>query len=147
MFLGQYQHNIDSKGRLTIPARFRELLIAEGAYVTQGFDNNLMVLTVPTFAQIYQRVNRMSMTDPMARLLKRLIFSNADRVDVDKVGRILIPQFLRDAVELDGEAVIVGVGDYFEIWSTNMWQDQIAQLKDVEANAQRFMALDLSPGM
>ncbi|MEJ2263664.1 MAG: division/cell wall cluster transcriptional repressor MraZ [Anaerolineales bacterium] len=147
MFLGQYQHNIDSKGRLTIPARFRELLVAEGAYVTQGFDNNLMVLTVTTFTQIYQRVNRMSMTDPMARLLKRLIFSNADRVDVDKVGRILIPQFLRDAVELDGEAVIVGVGDYFEIWSTNIWQDQITQLKDVEANAQRFMALDLSPGM
>jgi MraZ protein len=147
MFLGQYQHNIDSKGRLTIPARFRELLVAEGAYVTQGFDNNLMVLTVPTFTQIYQRVNRMSMTDPMARLLKRLIFSTADRVDVDKVGRILIPQFLRDAVELDGEAVIVGVGDYFEIWSTNIWQDQIAQLKDVEANAQRFMALDLSPGV
>ncbi|HZD58320.1 MAG TPA: division/cell wall cluster transcriptional repressor MraZ [Anaerolineales bacterium] len=147
MFLGQYQHNIDSKGRLTIPARFRELLVAEGAYVTQGFDNNLMVLTVPTFTQIYQRVNRMSMTDPVARLLKRLIFSNADRVDVDKVGRILIPQFLRDAVELDGEAVIVGVGDYFEIWSTKIWQDQVAQLKDVEANAHRFMALDLSPGL
>jgi MraZ protein len=146
MFLGQYQHNIDNKGRLTIPARFRELLVAEGAYVTQGFDNNLMVLTVPSFNQIYQRVNRMSMTDPMARLLKRLIFSNANRVDVDKVGRILIPQFLRDAAVLDGEAVIVGVGDYFEIWSTNMWQDQITQLKDVEANAQRFMALDLSPG-
>jgi MraZ protein len=87
------------------------------------------------------------MTDPVARLLKRLIFSNADRVDVDKVGRILIPQFLRDAVELDGEAVIVGVGDYFEIWSTKIWQDQVAQLKDVEANAHRFMALDLSPGL
>ena len=147
MFLGQYQHNIDSKGRLTIPARFRELLVAEGAYVTQGFDNNLIVLTVPSFRQISQHVNRMSMTDPMARLLKRLIFSGADLVDVDKVGRILIPQFLREAADLDGEAMIVGVGDYFEIWSPDMWQDQVNQLKDVEANAQRFMSLDLAPGI
>ena len=147
MFLGQYQHNIDSKGRLTIPARFRELLVAEGAYVTQGFDKNLMVLTVPSFNQIYQRVNRMSMTDPMARLLKRLIFSGADRVDVDKVGRILIQQFLREAASLDTEAVIVGVGDFFEIWSPTIWEEQLTQLKDVEANAQRFMTLELSPGV
>lgn len=147
MFLGQYQHNIDSKGRLTIPARFRELLVAEGAYVTQGFDNNLMVLTVSSFKQISQRVNTMSMTDPMARLLKRLIFSGADLVDFDKVGRILIPQFLRDAAGLDGEAMIVGVGAYFEIWSPEMWQEQVNQLKDVEANAQRFMSLDLAPGI
>ena len=147
MFLGQYQHNIDSKGRLTIPARFRELLVAEGAYVTQGFDKNLMVLTVPSFNQIYQRVNRMSMTDPMARLLKRLIFSGADRVDVDKVGRILIQQFLLEAASLDTEAVIVGVGDYFEIWSPTIWEEQLTQLKDVEANAQRFMTLELSPGV
>ncbi len=143
MFLGQYQHNIDNKGRLTIPARFRELLVAEGAYVTQGFDNNL---TVPSFDQIYHRVNRMSMTDPMARLLKRLIFSAADLLDIDKAGRILIPQFLREAAGLDGEVVIVGVGDYFEIWSPIIWQEQLSQIKDVEANAQRFMALDLSPG-
>lgn len=146
MFLGQYQHNIDGKGRLTIPARFRELLVAEGAYVTQGFENNLMVLTVPYFNQVYQRVNRLSMTDPVARLLKRLMFSGADRVDVDKVGRILIPQFLREGASLDSEAVIVGVGDYFEIWSPAIWQEQLVQLKDVEANAQRFMTLDLSPG-
>lgn len=147
MFLGQYQHNIDSKGRLTIPARFRELLAAEGAYITQGFDNNLLVLTVSSFKQISRRVNQMSMTDPMARLLKRLIFSGADLVVVDKVGRILIPQFLREAAALDGEAMIVGVGDYFEIWSPDMWQEQVSQLKDVEANAQRFMTLDLAPGV
>ncbi len=86
------------------------------------------------------------MTDPMARLLKRLIFSAADLLDIDKAGRILIPQFLREAAGLDGEVVIVGVGDYFEIWSPIIWQEQLSQIKDVEANAQRFMALDLSPG-
>ncbi|MDH5507447.1 MAG: division/cell wall cluster transcriptional repressor MraZ [Anaerolineae bacterium] len=145
MFLGQYQHNIDEKGRLTIPARFRELL-SDGAYVTQGFDANLMVLRAPTFEFISQRVNQMSMTDPVARELKRLLFSTADRVETDKNGRILIPQFLREVAGLDGEAMLVGVGDYFEIWSPQPWQQQISQLQDTGANAQRFAALDLSPG-
>jgi MraZ protein len=144
MFLGQYQHNIDNKGRLTIPVRFRELLSAEGAYVTRGFDHNLMVLTSQAFDEIYNRVNHMSMTDPMARLLKRLIFGSAERVDLDKSGRILVPQFLRDAADLSSDAIIVGLGDYFEIWTPEMWSKQVIQLQDDEANAQRFMALDLS---
>lgn len=145
MFLGQYQHNIDNKGRLTIPARFREQLASEGAFITQGFDQNLMLLTTQSFDEIYQRVNRLSMTSEIARKLKRLIFSNANQVDVDKAGRILIPQYLRSAAVLDGEAMVVGVGDYVEIWSPILWEDQITQLQDAEANAHRFEALDLSP--
>jgi MraZ protein len=144
MFLGQFHHNLDDKGRLTIPSRFRDLLIAEGAFVMQGFDQNLMVLTSSTFDTISQRVNGMSMTDPTARLLRRLIFSTADRTEIDKAGRILLPQFLRQAAGLDGEAVIVGVGEYFEIWSPASWNAQMDQLQDAQANAQRFVALDLS---
>jgi len=146
MFLGQYQHNLDDKGRLTIPARYRDLLAADGAYVLQGFDNNLMVLTAPTFEAISRRVNQMSLTDPTARLLKRLIFSTADRVEVDRAGRILLPQFLRQAAQLNGDVIIVGAGDFFEIWSPEIWAKQVEQLQDVEANAQRFMSLELSSG-
>jgi MraZ protein len=145
MFLGQYHHNLDSKNRLTIPSRFRELL-ADGAYVMQGFDRNLMVLTASAFAKIYQRSNLMSLTDPITRLLKRLIFSTASHVDVDNAGRILIPEFLRQVIDLQSEAVVVGVGDYFEIWSPDLWTEQINQLQDAEANAQRFAALDMSTG-
>lgn len=145
MFLGQYRHNIDSKARLTIPARFRELL-ADGAYVTQGFDQNLMVLRTDTFEFISKRVNQMSLTDPMARELKRLLFSTADHVETDNNGRILIPQFLREVAELEVEAVIAGVGEYFEIWAPNPWEQQTARMQDTDANAQRFAMLDLSPG-
>jgi MraZ protein len=145
MFLGQYQHNIDSKGRLTIPARYRDLL-DEGAFVTQGFDRNLIVMTIPAFESFSQRVKGMSITDSKARLLKRLLFSSGERVDVDKAGRILIPQFLRQAADLDGEAVVVGVGDYFEIWSPVHWADQVAKLQDVEANADIFSVFDISSG-
>lgn len=143
MFLGQYAHNIDPKGRLIIPARYRELLEA-GAYITQGFDRNLMVLTAVSFEKIYQRVNQFSLTDPAARQLKRLIFATADRVEADKAGRIRLPQFLMETAGLDGEAVVVGVGDYFEIWSPAAWQAQTTLLNDAEGNAQRFAALDLS---
>jgi MraZ protein len=147
MFLGQYQHSIDSKGRLTIPARFREVLAAEGAYVTQGFDHNLMVLTIPLFEKLSKRVNSLSLTDPLARQLRRKIFSNAELVEVDRAGRVLIPQFLREAVGLDGEAIVVGSGNYFEIWSPEGWSGETNQMIEAESDAQRFMDLDLSTAL
>jgi MraZ protein len=85
----------------------------------------------------------MSMTDPSARLLRRLIFSSAALVDFDKSGRILIPQFLRDAVSIGTNAVLVGVGDYFEVWSAENWDKQNSQLNDADTNAQRFSTLNL----
>jgi MraZ protein len=143
MFLGQYTHTMDTKGRLTIPARFRGLL-APGAYITQGFEQNLMVLTAAAFERISTRVNSMSLTDPTARQLKRLIFATADWVEVDSSGRILIPQFLREVSGVNGEAIIVGAGDYFEIWSPPAWQPKAVELLDTETNAQRFAVLELS---
>jgi MraZ protein len=142
MFLGQHEHTIDEKGRLIIPARYREPLEA-GAFITRGFDQNLIVLTASHFEQIYQRVNQMSMTDPSARSLRRLMFANADRVQFDKTGRILIPQFLREAAGLNSSVVVVGVGEFFEIWSAEQWAKQSEQLGDTETNAQRFAALNL----
>jgi MraZ protein len=144
MFLGQYRHNLDSKGRLTVPARFRDLLVPEGAYVMQGFDLNLMVLPTPTFESISQRVNRMSMTDPKTRLLRRLIFSTANYVEVDRAGRILIPLFLRETAKLESGVTVVGNGDYFEIWSPELWDHQVEDLQDPQSNADRFEGLILS---
>jgi MraZ protein len=143
MFLGTYQHSLDDKGRLTIPARFR-LLLEGGAYVTQGLDRCLMVLTTDSFKQVYERLNAMNFADPTTRLLRRLILSNAYPVEVDKVGRILLPQNLRDFITLGGEAVIAGVGEYFEIWTPSLWNDQVVQIQDTETNNQRFATLDLS---
>lgn len=145
MFLGQYRHTLDTKDRLTVPARYRELL-ENGAYVMQGFDRNLMVMTNEAFAAVQAHIQGMSFTEPMTRLLRRLIFSTAGRVELDKAGRILIPQFLRESMVLQGEVVLVGAGDYFEIWAPDVWAEQNAQLQDAEANAQRFAALDLSTG-
>jgi MraZ protein len=144
MFLGQYQHSIDEKGRMTIPSRFRDLL-EEGAYVTQGFDRNLMVMTNEYFEQVYQRITEMNLTDPSARLLRRLILANAYQIETDKAGRILMPQNLRQFVGLNGEAVIVGQGEYFEVWSPSVWYEQVTKMQDAEANSQRFATLNLVP--
>ena len=146
MFLGRYLHTLDSKDRLTIPSRFRESL-EEGAYVMQGFDRNLLVLTKATYEAIASQVNQMNLTDPTARLLRRLVFASASWAEVDKTGRILLPDYLRVIANLKEEAVLVGAGNYFEIWSPEIWAEQDAQLQDSEANAQRFAALNLSTGL
>jgi MraZ protein len=143
MFLGQYQHSLDEKGRLMVPARFRELLEG-GAFITQGFDRCLMVMTEAYFEQVYERVNGMNLADPAARLLRRLIFANAYPVEIDKVGRILVPQVLRQFGGIDGDAIVAGQGDYFEVWSPATWNQQMTQIQDTEANSQRFVTLNLS---
>jgi MraZ protein len=142
MFLGQYEHAIDGKGRLIIPARYRELL-SSGAYISQGFDQNLMVQTTDNFLKLAENVSLMSVTDPRARLLHRLIFGSAEILEVDKTGRILIPSFLRQQAHLSGNAVIVGMGTHFEVWAPDLWAPFRLDLSDGDANAQRFSDLNL----
>jgi MraZ protein len=144
MFLGQFQHNLDDKGRLMIPVRYRDLLEG-GAFITQGFDRCLMVMNETYFKQVYERIEAMNLADPTARILRRLILSNAYPVEPDKIGRILVPQNLRGFLGIEsGELIVAGQGDYFEVWTPTLWQEQMAQLQDTEANNQRFSALDLS---
>jgi MraZ protein len=145
MFLGEYRHSIDNKDRLTVPVRFRELMV-EGAYIVRGFDRNLMVLTTKAFEAISQRIENMSVTDPLTRKLRRLIIGSASRLEIDKAGRILIPEFLSQAAGLasNQEAVLVGQGNYFEIWSPSEWALQQQALSEPEANSERFKVLDLS---
>ena len=144
MFLGQYHHNLDEKGRLTIPARFREMLLADGAYVVRGFDNNLIVLPSPNFNALARHLNRLSLTDRNQRALQRRIFSGATQIEFDKVGRILLPQFLREAAQLVDEVIVIGNGELFELWSPEKWRLQEEQFLDDETNAERYAAFNLT---
>jgi MraZ protein len=145
MFLGQYRHAIDTKGRLIVPARYRDLLAA-GAYITRGFDRNLMVLREMSFDLVSERLNSLSLTDDNARVLKRFIFSHADWVELDKTGRIRIPQFLLNFAGLHTDVVIVGVGDYFEVWTPESWEVQTSILENDQTSAELFSAFDVSTG-
>ena len=142
MFLNQYQHNFDDKGRLTIPAKLRELP-ETGAVVVQGLDRNLMVLPPDVFQILYDRLMAMSLTDPAARQLRHIILGNALPVGPDGAGRILLSSNLREYAGLKDNVVFVGQGDYFEIWSVDLWQEEQAKINDAALNEQRFAALDL----
>jgi MraZ protein len=143
MFLGQYNHTIDEKGRITLPSRLRELL-GDGAYITQGFDQNLLVMTSARFDLLSERIKKMNMADPDLRSLRRFMFSQAGKVDFDNAGRFIIPAALKEIACLENNAVVVGVGDDIEIWSPELWEEQKNKMKDPVANAQRFNTLDLS---
>ena len=143
MFLGQFQHSIDEKGRMTIPVRFRELL-EDGAFITEGFDSNLLVLTKENFETMTEKVEKLSLTNPRTREFKRIFFGGASRVEFDRAGRILIPVFLRDKAQLTGEAIVVGMGESFEIWSPDIWKQQQETLNVAKADEQRFADLDIS---
>jgi MraZ protein len=145
MFLGQYEHSIDDKGRLTIPARYRDMLL-DGAVITQGFDPNLIVLSPAAFDNLIEKVSETSITDPSARDLRRLLFGHADQIEIDKVGRMLIPSFLRGKAELKTNVTILGMGKYFELWSTEIWEAHSQSSLNAQANAQRFTAFELSVG-
>ena len=143
MFLGTYEHTLDTKGRITIPVKYREL-VSGGAFITKGFDQNLMVLTEETFQKLFKTVTSMNMANPTARELRRLMFANAFSVEVDKAGRILIPQILRTHASLDGDALILGSGSYFEIWSPALWKNHSEEQISVDAKNERYATLDLS---
>lgn len=142
MFLNQYHHSFDDKGRLTIPAKFRDQ-ITDGVFIVQGLDRNLMVLPPKVFNVLYERLMEMNLTDPDTRLLREIILGNALEVTPDGSGRILLGSNQRQYAGLNDEVVFVGQGDYFEIWAAEPWQQRQDQINDAETNAKRFAALDL----
>ncbi len=145
MFVGQYKYTTDAKGRLTIPVRYRAAL-ASGAFVTQGYDRNLIVYTSENFERMAAKATSLTATNPQARTIRRLIFSRAVEISLDSSGRVLIPPFLREYAEIDGDAYIVGAGEYFEIWQAEHWEQELQRFSDPDANASRFEGFDLSSG-
>lgn len=143
MFLGEYTHSIDDKGRLTIPSKFREVL-DNGAVITRGYDRYLVIYPADTFQKLAEKVTSLSPTDPENRLLFRFVFAGASDLPLDKAGRINIPAFLRTYAGLDSEVIVVGAGQYIEVWNPADWQAQLDQVNNADTNAERFAFLNLS---
>lgn len=137
MFLGEFRHTLDEAGRLVLPAEFRSAL-QDGAYLVLGLDDNLMLLPPERFQALYRQLLGLSLTDPVARQLRRLMFAAATQVRLDASGRIRLPAALRQRAHLEREVVVVGVGDYIELWEPSRWAAQQHLLDDPEARAQRF---------
>lgn len=132
MFLGEFVHTIDDKGRLTIPARFRAEL-ATGLVITRGLDRCLAIYPLAEWEQLAHRVKSLPMTDRYARAFRRLVFANASDAAPDKQGRVVIPPNLRDEFGLASEVVVTGLIDYIEIWAPEEWRHECEVAKSTDA--------------
>jgi MraZ protein len=143
MFFGKCTLPLSEKSEFSLPSNFREGM-SNVVYLTQGFDRNLILLSPQAFNEIYSHIKESSISDPMARLLNRLFLGSATVVAVDELGQIELPVNLCAFAELGKEVIIVGQGEYSEIWSPALWQKQIDTLNDFEANTHRFEKFHLS---
>ncbi len=127
MFLGEYSHNIDEKGRLTLPARWREQLGLR-VVVTRGMEPCLFVFPAAKFETFLNEINTVGMTAADARGLSRFFSSKATDDELDKQGRISLPQNLREFAKLNGEVMVVGAFDHIELWSPSQYANADAEL-------------------
>lgn len=120
MFMGEFSHTIDAKGRLIIPSKLREEL-GEQCIVTKGIENCLTIYTQKGFQKLAENMNDISATKTKNRLIKRFLFGSASELEFDRQGRVLIPAVLRQYANLEKETVVVGANDRVEIWSRSEW--------------------------
>ena len=120
MLMGTYQHNIDSKGRVIMPAKFREEL-GGAFYITRGLDNCLSVLSKSDWDSLGEKLR--GLPSSQTKDIQRFLFSGAAELEPDKQGRVLIPQPLRDYAGLTKDVVIIGTGLKAEIWDLDRWNE------------------------
>jgi len=120
--MGEYQHSIDEKGRLTIPARFREELGA-AFVITRGLDQCLFVYPSSEWGVLEQKLKSLSLMKSDARAFTRFFFSGAVECELDKQGRVNLPKNLTEHAKLDKDCVVIGVSSRVEIWSKAVWED------------------------
>jgi len=126
MFYGEHTHSIDRKGRLILPAKFREVAksnFIEKFFVTRGLDKCLFMFAEEEWRSQEAKFRAVSFTKQQARTFNRLYFSGAVEVFPDKQGRILLPQYLKDFAEIKREVFIIGVSNRIEIWAKDKWQE------------------------
>jgi len=122
MFIGEFHHNLDIKGRLAIPAKFRKDL-DDGAIITKGIEKCLVIFTKKGWDSFAEKIKNLPTAKSDARAFNRSFFSGAAEVEVDVQGRILIPDGLRQFSGLNKKAVVVGLYDRIEIWDETIWND------------------------
>ena len=122
-FTGEYHHNLDAKGRLIIPAKFRDQLGTEFT-VTRSLDGCLAMYAAKEWEILENKLNALPMTNEKARGLKRFLLGSANTCELDKQGRILIPQVLREKAGLDRDITLLGVGDHIEIWNADLYNEK-----------------------
>ncbi|SFU57911.1 division/cell wall cluster transcriptional repressor MraZ [Alicyclobacillus macrosporangiidus] len=143
MFMGEYQHTLDDKGRVTLPVKFRDEL-GPSFVMTRGLDTCLFVYPMSEWETLEAKLKRLPMTRADARAFVRFFFSGATVCEPDKQGRVLIPAGLRDYAKLDRDVVVLGVSNRVEIWSHVLWSSYAEEASQSFAEiAEKLVDLDL----
>ena len=129
MFIGEYHHSIDDKGRLIIPSKFREEL-GNNFIITRGIENCLFVYSLDSWNEIVRKIESLPFTKKDARTFARFFLSGASEAEFDKQGRINITSPLISYAKITKECIVIGTGDRLEIWSEESWNDFFASAKD-----------------
>lgn len=142
MFMGEYNHSIDAKGRVIVPSKFRENL-GDEFVVTKGLDGCLFVYDNSEWTAFEEKLKTLPLTNKEARQFVRFFLAGAASLEVDKQGRILLPANLREFAGLDKEAVLIGVASRIEIWSKERYEGEVSY-EDVDEIAEHMTELGLS---
>ncbi|ALC91085.1 cell division protein MraZ [Bacillus sp. FJAT-18017] len=143
MFMGEYHHNIDNKGRLIVPSKLRDNL-GEMFIITRGLDRCLFGYPLSEWSEIEEKLKALPLTKKDARAFTRFFFSGATESEIDKQGRINIPAPLLDYAQLQKECVILGVSNRIEIWSKQLWEEYFQESEDSFAEiAENMIGFDI----
>jgi MraZ protein len=142
MFLGQFEHTLDDAGRVSLPAKYRAEL-AEGVVITRGVDRCLFIFPMRQWDPLAKQISDLPLGSPSARTVRRLLFSGASDIVPDRQGRILIPAYLREYANINGQVMIVGLYSYIEIWNVDDWRRVQAQAEEEGTSAQPWKELGI----
>jgi MraZ protein len=140
LFLGEFEHSIDDKSRLAVPARFRAAL-QDGLVITRGLDRCLVIWDTETWRAQANRMLSLNQWRGDARRLQRHFFPGAQQAQPDKLGRVVIPQFLREYAQLENDVVVVGLGDRIEIWARAEWERERQEAERSSADLAEHLAV------
>lgn len=129
MFMGEYSHTLDTKGRLIIPAKFRHQL-GDKFVVTRWMEHALRAMPMSIWEKLEEQLNELPLGKKEARQFKRFVLAGAMEAEIDKQGRIILPANLREYAGLEKDVTVTGSGDSFEIWRAENWQDYTAATAD-----------------
>lgn len=143
MFTGEYQHTLDSKGRVIIPSRLRDGL-GDSFVITRGLDQCLFVYPSSEWVRLEQKMKQLPFTKKDSRAFTRLFFSGAMEVEADKQGRVLIPQNLREYASIEKDVMFIGVSNRVEVWSEDAWRNYFGEANDnYEELAEKLVDFDI----
>ncbi len=142
MLIGQYEHTLDSKGRLTLPAEYGAEL-ASGVVLTRGMEGCLYLFPRDEFQRLSDRLRELSLTDSRARKLRRWLYPQAHAAEPDRQRRVVLPQWLRDMAGIEEKVMIAGMDNYIELWNPDAWRDQDHALRAELDDADFFASLNV----